>query len=864
MVKRIIALLLCLSLLPVTIINASAEDMHLSDAAKEAYDVLSALEYINNDYTEDMIADIGDFTRAEFAEMAFKVFGNGRKSSAIYYHDVPATHFAAEAIATLVEMKILSVGENKMFYPDNPITRTEAAKILLYALGYDKMCDVRGGWSTGIETMASDIKLYKNVSSGKEITYADMLIMFYNALTSEILEMKGIEGGYPIYESNGGTYLSVYHDIYLGRGILTGANGVSIYGDRVSLDRAYIDDIELELDGKNVDEYLGREVQFLYSYNDENNKLIWIKARRDDEVLILNRYENQPQFSNSGESLSYYNENDKRKTVNISKNLNLIFNGSYVTTGISDILNSNFYEVKLIRSDRKGSAYDVAIISDFENYHIVSLPDENTIYLECCDTNVPNRNIVIDSYEKIEIVTPEGVSLKPAEIPFNNIISVFESKDKEVIKLVVSSNSVSGKVDLVSYENDYYTYIINDVDYSPYKINMEMNCKSGEETTFFLDMNGRIAMLDEGKKSNNFAYLIDVYYSDEGLTEELYIKMFTKSGGVKKYIAKDRIKIDGIRYKDMDIAFGILGGNDVRPQVIAYELNSEGNITMIDLPTTADDSTKKTKDNMLIKNEDASNLYDNLSMRLGQKTIMNSNTVVFGVPGNVQIAEDDEYAQASVSNLEFERTYEYTSYSYTLEDEFFYSDVLAIKANLGVAYWVSTRFAVSDIKVSLNEDDELIYVAEGYHGSEKKEIKLRTTCNPNPETLHEGDVIAVGSRMRDEIISYTTVYCPHTEPHTHITSNTGYSTGGAFDFAGYLYDIKDRIVKISYDDPSVWGQMVSLQNSKILLYDTNDRRGGFREVTPAELITYKTAGNDCDKVYVYINSSQMRNFIVFR
>ena len=58
MVKRIIALILCLSLLPATIINAHAADTGLSDAAKEAYDVLSALEYINNDYTEDMIADI--------------------------------------------------------------------------------------------------------------------------------------------------------------------------------------------------------------------------------------------------------------------------------------------------------------------------------------------------------------------------------------------------------------------------------------------------------------------------------------------------------------------------------------------------------------------------------------------------------------------------------------------------------------------------------------------------------------------------------------------------------------------------------------------------------------------------------------
>lgn len=130
------------------------------------------------------------------------------------------------------------------------------------------MCELRGGWPSGIEAMASELKLYKNVSAGEKITYADMLVMFYNALTAEILEIQGMDGGYPVFESNGGTYLSVYHDIYLGRGVLTAANGVSIYGDRVTLDKAYIGEIELDLNGKNIDEFLGREVVFLYSYND--------------------------------------------------------------------------------------------------------------------------------------------------------------------------------------------------------------------------------------------------------------------------------------------------------------------------------------------------------------------------------------------------------------------------------------------------------------------------------------------------------------------------------------------------------------------------------------------------------------------
>lgn len=863
MVKKIIALILCLSLLPISIVNTyAADDSGLSDTAKEAYDVLSAIGYVNDDYTEDMIADISEFTRSEFVEMAYKIFGNGRKSSEIYYHDVPATHFAAEAIAALVEMNVLSVGSNKMFYPDNPITRTEAAKILLYSLGYDRMCEVRGGWPTGIEKMASDIKLYKNVSSSSAISYADMLIMFYNALTSEILEMQGIKDGEPIYTSNGGTYLSVFHDIYLGNGIVTGVDGVSIYGETVEPEMIYIGNTKLELGGYDADAFLGQEVVYLYSYKNTKNKLIWLKAANDNEVLTLNRYEHSPVFSQSGDTLSYILNNEKTKTVHISSNFNLIFNNSYVTTGVAEILKSDFYEVSLVKSG-SSSSYDVVIINDFENYQLVSLPDDSTMYLEACDSNLPKRNIDIDAYERIEIVTAEGAELKPAEIPFDNIISVFESKDKKSIKLVVSSNSVSGVVESVSQMNGCDAYGIHGIEYTPYKEGLNLACRPGDNVVFLLDMTGRIAMLGSAKRSNNFAYLIDAYHNNNGLSDELYVKMYA-DGDVNEYIVSDNVKIDGIKYKNKELAFDSIGGNDVKPQVVAYELNSEGAVSMLDLPSTIEEATDKTQDNMLVKIEESSKLYDNLSMRLGQKTIMNSNSVIFGVPSNVNTAEDKEYSKVGVSNLEFEQTYTYTSYSYTPEDEFFYSDVLSITRNFNVDYWVSTRFAVNEVTVSINDVGDTIYIAKGYHGSELKEIKLRSSCTPNPQTLHAGDVISVGSRIGDEVIKYTLVYCPHTEPHTHETTNTGYGTGGAFVVVGYVYDVKDKIVKISYTDPAVWGQMVSLQSSKILIYESGSRTKGFREGTPAELLTYKIAGNSCDKVYMYTNSSQMRNFIVFR
>ena len=864
MIKKIIALVLCMCVLPAIIIDTYAADTELTDAAKEAYDVLSALGYINSDYTEDMIADMKDFTRAEFAQMTYNVFGAGNASKEIYYHDVPATHFASGSIAALVEMGILSMNEDKLFYPDVPITRTEAAKILLYSLGYGEMCEVYGGWTAGIEKMASGLKLYKNVTSNGYLTYPDMLVMFYNALTAEILEVQGIKNGKPIYEGKGGTYLSVYRDIYLGKGFVTGIDGVSIYGDKISEGKIRIDDVDLELNGVNADEFLGRDVIYIYSYVDDDCTLIWLKARRrDDDILILNKYDDEPEFINSGQTLSYYTENGRRKTVNVSKNLNLIFNGSYVTTGINEILNSDFYEVKLIKSGKNSSEYDVAVINDYENYRVVSVPDEKTIWLECCDSNLPNRSIITDGYEKITISAPDGTALSIPQISFDSIISVFESKDKEVIKLVVSSNSVSGNIDSVSEEDGYTVYTVNGTEYKTYKENLGLNCKVGSKFDFRLDMNGRIAASGEGNNKNNFGYLIKAGHGDEGISDELYIKMYTKAAGVKTYTVTEKIKIDGTMYKDMQEAFFALGGSSLTPGVVAYELNGEGNIGMLDLPVSAAEAGDKTKDDMLVKIEEGTKGYDNLNMRLGQRTVINSSTAIFGVPSNVNTAEDKEYSTASPSSLEFEKTYTYTSYSYTLDKDFFYSDAVVINGNFNVANWVSTYFAVTKVSKGLNEDEEIVTLAEGYHGSSKKTVMLRDSCEPSPDSLHPGDVIAIDSRIGEEIVKYIVKYCPHTEPHTQMDSNKGYGTGGPYGFVGYIYDIKDKVVKISYDDdPSAWQQMISLQNTKILIHDSGEK--GFREGTPAELLTYKAAGNSCDKVLVYIVNSELRNFIIYR
>ena len=100
-------------------------------------------------------------------------------------------------------------------------------------------------------------------------------------------------------------------------------------------------------------------------------------------------------------------------------------------------------------------------------------------------------------------------------------------------------------VESVSQMDGYEAYGIHGIEYIPYKEGLNLGYRPGDNVVFLLDMTGRIAMTGSGKQSNNFAYLIDAYHNNNGLSDELYVKMYA-DGDVNEYIVSDNVKIDGV------------------------------------------------------------------------------------------------------------------------------------------------------------------------------------------------------------------------------------------------------------------------------------------------------------------------------
>ena len=112
-----------------------------------------------------------------------------------------------------------------------------------------------------------------------------------------------------------------------------------------------------------------------------------------------------------------------------------------------------------------------------------------------------------------------------------------------------------------------------------------------------------------------------------------------------------------------------------------------------------------------------------------------------------------------------------------------------------------------------------------------------------------------------EVTSYTVKYSPHTQEQ--LTNNTNYVLSGPCAFIGYINDIKDNFVKIGFESGANNDQIISIQSAKILIYDPKHGKG-FTEGVLGDILTYNTAGNNCDKVLVYMVDSNLRNFIIYR
>ena len=173
----------------------------------------------------------GSLTRAEACTLIARMLGGGKdpilgsniKSN---FKDTQG-HWAENYIAYCANLGIIAGVGNGYFKPDDTLTGSAAAKMVLCALGYKPEFEGIGGanWELATNTLATKIHLYDGLDSlnpSATISRDDVAQLIYNGVQAQEVEYRNLQGDYSgtLYATEKGTMLENRFGVYKVTGIV--------------------------------------------------------------------------------------------------------------------------------------------------------------------------------------------------------------------------------------------------------------------------------------------------------------------------------------------------------------------------------------------------------------------------------------------------------------------------------------------------------------------------------------------------------------------------------------------------------------------------------------------------------------------
>ena len=195
--KKVLALVLVVATLMgfATVAGAKFSD-DSSVTYKEAVEVMAAIDVING-YTDGTFRPTANVTRAQMAKMVTFILNKGNDVGDLYksantFGDC-TTHWARGYIAYASKTGIVAGVGNGKFNPEGSVTGTQAAKMLLCALGYDATVETYTGanWAVNVLNDADAAGLLKKlggVDMSAALTREQAAQMMFNALRADMVK----------------------------------------------------------------------------------------------------------------------------------------------------------------------------------------------------------------------------------------------------------------------------------------------------------------------------------------------------------------------------------------------------------------------------------------------------------------------------------------------------------------------------------------------------------------------------------------------------------------------------------------------------------------------------------------------------
>ena len=182
----------------------------------EAVEMLSALGVING-YTDGSFKPNDTISRAEAAKMIYTIWNGGNDNAAAFegksvFTDVYSGHWAEGYINFCYTNGIINGKGNSQFAPDDKVTGTELAKMLLICMGYqaDKSGLTGTGYSQRTNALATQNGLYVDVTAavGEAMPRQYAAQIMYNALKADTVKWSTDIGDYQKVKTTGYVWMA--------------------------------------------------------------------------------------------------------------------------------------------------------------------------------------------------------------------------------------------------------------------------------------------------------------------------------------------------------------------------------------------------------------------------------------------------------------------------------------------------------------------------------------------------------------------------------------------------------------------------------------------------------------------------------
>lgn len=549
-------------------------------------------------------------TREEMAQIIVNLISQNDTAismeEADFFDDIANSRYKG-AINALYSLNIVSGVEERIFQPERNIRYTEACKLFVDILGYNKI--IKNKDLESYKYFAGTIGITKKIYSQQEyLTFENLVIMIDNVLDigkmSAQVNSNGDVVSYTVDENdtfrNELTMSNVHKNVKM-RGIVTA--DVSSYlitqRDDITPNQLEINGELFEYDGVAPLGLIGMEIEMYVSETSSGiDKIISIATTKRNNVLEIYG-DDVVKFDRS--KLSYY-ENDKRiKNISLNTSTKYIYNNHIERNFSPDMLNyNNTVTIRTVDNNNDKIA-DVVVIFEYEN-HIVE-----KVYIESEVITLKkeyrgNKSLLLgesDTDAYVEYYDEEGNRVDISAIKEDSVVSVATSLDGFSVRIVVCNKRIKGYVELQSDDS----IVIDGIEYA-YKSDFT-GLKPGINVEIWVNFCKTVIDYEKIVASTDYAFVyttevgrgvsrkkglvklilpgpvetktVEGEFDEQNNNTAVATNLYLNNSYVMVYTLAERVKVDGKIYKSADVL------PIIDKQAISYTINDNDEIKEIEI-----------------------------------------------------------------------------------------------------------------------------------------------------------------------------------------------------------------------------------------------------------------------------------------